>query len=155
MRIHITEFTVPENSPVLSSIHGGSFTPEAQAEFYERYFQICFSHPSVDMINLWGIGPNTWQRGSGLLDKNYDPKPVFDVLKKLINETWRTKLTVTLGLDGATSFRGFQGDYEATVNLPNGASARTTFSIRPNQSDQTLRLRLDDRDSLALAPADR
>ncbi len=142
VRLHITEVTVPEDAPVLGAIHGGKFTPAVQAEYYERFLTICFSHPSVDMINLWGIGPNTWQRGSGLLDKDYNPKPAFTALKKLITETWRTHISATLGLDGATTFRGFHGDYAAMIKLPNGATARATFTIKPGDAEQTYRLQV-------------
>ncbi|MDA3872690.1 MAG: hypothetical protein PF795_01875 [Kiritimatiellae bacterium] len=32
---------------------------------------MCYNHPAVDVVNLWGFGPKTWQArtgGGGLLD---------------------------------------------------------------------------------------
>jgi len=149
VRIHVTEVTIPQDANITGPLRSGRLNAAAQAEYYTRFFTICFSHPSVDMVNLWGIGPNTWQRGSGLLNDHYQPKPAFDALKKLITETWRTNVKLTLGLDGTAGFRGFQGDYEATVNLPSGATSTIKFSIEPAKPATELRLKLDDRGTFA------
>ncbi len=149
VKIHVTEFSVPEGTRVLGNLRSGNFTPELQAEYYARFFTICFSHPDVDMVNLWGIGPNTWQPGAGLLDANYQPKPAFYSLKKLITETWRTNLALTLGADGAGNFRGFHGDYEAIVKLPSGGTVTAKFSISSGDANATHRFQLNDKNELA------
>lgn len=143
VRLNITEVTVPNETGLLGNLRSGRFTAEVQADYYERLLTILYSHPAVDMVNLWGIGPNTWQDGSGLLDKDYNPKPAFAALKKLITETWRTNTALKLGLDGAASFRGFHGDYEGIVKLPGGQTAKVTFRIEPGRPDNSVRLRLD------------
>ncbi len=142
VRIHVTELSMPQDRPVISTIRSGSYTPEVQAKFYERYYTICYSHPDVDLINLWGIGPNTWQPGSGLLDTQFNPKPAWFALKKLITETWRTNTTLTLGLDGGASFRGFHGDYLATIKLSNGQTAVIEFAIKPGDPSTVVRAQL-------------
>ena len=143
VRIHITEVSVPEDIGVLGGVRGGKYTPQLQAEYYARFLTICFSHPQVDMINLWGIGPNTWQKNAGLLDANYAPKPAFDVLKKLIGETWRTNLSGATGLDGAIGFRGFCGDYDAAITLADGKIVHAQFAIRPGEKRSTYRVQVD------------
>jgi GH35 family endo-1,4-beta-xylanase len=139
VKVHITEFTVPQDTPIISPIRGGRFTPEVQAQFYERFFTVCFSHPAVELINIWGIGPNTWQQGSGLLDANYNPKPTFFALKRLLTETWRTNVTLKTDIEGAASFRGFHGDYVATVKIADGRSHEIRFSIKPGDQPSIVR----------------
>jgi len=143
VRINVTEVTVPNEVNILGGLRTGRFTADVQADYYTRLLTILYSHPAVDMVNLWGIGPNTWQNGSGLLDQNYNPKPAFAAMKKLITETWRTNTTLTLGVDGAAIFRGFHGDYEAAVKLPSGSTARATFRIEPGRADNVVKLRLN------------
>lgn len=145
VKIHVTEFTVSLGVPVLGPVRKGTFTPELQAEFYERFYTICYSHPAVEMINLWGMGPNTWQNGGGLLDDEYNPKPAFEAMRKLIKEKWQTNAAGKLGLDGAYRFRGFHGDYEATITLPDGKNLTAKLSLVPDQ-DTNLRLQLDSQD---------
>ncbi len=132
VKVHITEFTVPQTSKIGGILRTGQWTPELQAEFYERYFTVCFSHPAVEFINLWGIGPVTWQEGSGLLDENYNPKPVFDRLKNLIQHHWHTDLTGTVPTDGTIKFRGFHGDYEVTIKFHDGRQIKQPFTIKPD-----------------------
>ncbi len=132
VKIHISEFTVPQTAPITGAIRHGQWTPELQADFYERFFTVCFSHPAVEFINLWGIGPVTWQEGSGLLDENYNPKPAFDRLKDLIQHRWHTDLTGTIPPTNRLQTRGFHGDYELTIHLPNNKLAKTSFTIHQN-----------------------
>ena len=43
------------------------------------------------------------------------PKPSYDMIDTLFNKEWRTNLDIEANADGETSFRGFYGDYELTV----------------------------------------
>ena len=76
-----------------------------------------------------------------MLDAQYNPKLAFHALKKLITETWRTNTTLTVGLDGAASFRGFFGDYQATVRWPSDETQTLQLSIKRETNDATLRLK--------------
>jgi GH35 family endo-1,4-beta-xylanase len=141
--VHITEFGVHLNYPLFGSVRTGQWTPELQAEYYRRYFTVCFSHPAVEAINMWGMGPRTWMGGSGLLDKDYNPKPAFHTLKSLITEEWRTRLEGRSGVDGAIRFRGFHGDYELAVTSPrSGRPLRADFRVAGG-APVTLRFRWD------------
>jgi GH35 family endo-1,4-beta-xylanase len=142
VRIHVSEFTVPQNKPIIGPVRSGLWNDQLQAEFYERYYTVCFSHPDVDVINMWGIGPNTWQDGSGLLDENYNPKPAFEVLKNLIFRKWHTVTSGTLTEQGSAVQRAFYGDYEITINLPNAHTVRGTFSF-PARSSEEIKLRVN------------
>ncbi len=39
------------------------------------------------------------------------PKPSFHALNNLINNEWKTMITVKAGEDGSVKFRGFKGNY--------------------------------------------
>lgn len=137
--IWISEFTCPMGGRIIGPGRSGTWTPQLQADYYEQFYTVCFSHPNVDMINLWGIGPYTWQRGSGLLDSNFNPKPNFYRLKELIKTKWMTNLNARSGVDGAVSFRGFHGDYEVTVKWPGNGSARPVvakMSVEPGSPNR-------------------
>jgi GH35 family endo-1,4-beta-xylanase len=120
--IHITEYH-PQSSgvPITGIWRSGSWTPEAQVESTEQFVKLCFGHPGVVSINWWGFSDrNIWLPGGGLVDEEYRPKPVYLMLDKLINQTWKTSISAKSGNQGTVSFRGFFGEYEITVNMPDG-----------------------------------
>jgi endo-1,4-beta-xylanase len=95
----------------------GTWTEDAQAECAEQLYTLAFGYPSVVSINWWGLSDrNIWLPGGGLLDEEYNPKPVYDRLMKLIKEDWMTK-NVALKSDkkGSVKFRGFYGKYQIKI----------------------------------------
>jgi endo-1,4-beta-xylanase len=57
-----------------------------------------------------------------LLDKEYNPKPVYSRLMKLIKEDWMTKnIQVKTDKNGQAAFRGFFGNYNIVVTKPDGS----------------------------------
>ena len=74
--------------------------------------------------------------GAGLLDDNFQPKPVFNRLKALIRGKWMTNISSTPLTDDHIAFRGFHGNYELTVKLADGKTAKTTFSILPGETNK-------------------
>ncbi len=142
LRVHLSEFGIHLDRPIVGGVREGSWTEELQADYYERFFRICFSHPVVDSINLWGMGPTTWMAGAGLLDENYEPKPAFHALKRLITEEWRTNLrTRTHPRTGDLAFTGFHGTYEIEVTGPDGEALEGTFDLTPGLDRASVRLR--------------
>jgi endo-1,4-beta-xylanase len=134
--IHITEFH-PQSSgvPITGGWRTGSWTPEAQAEFTEQFVRLCFGHPAVASINWWGLSDrNIWLPGGGLIDENYQPKPVYKVLDNLINHEWRTTTTTKTDMHGTASFRGFYGIYEICIERPGNKSR--FFRIHANKNEQ-------------------
>lgn len=120
--IHITEFH-PQSSgvPITGGWRTGAWTPEAQTEFTEQFVKLCFGHPAVASINWWGFSDrNIWLPGGGLVDEEYNPKPVYVMLDKLINQTWKTNTTLQTDVQGSISFRGFFGEYDITLLTSDG-----------------------------------
>ncbi len=135
VRLEVTEFLLPDNQ-ISGPVRRGRWTPELQAEFFETYYTVCFSHPAVDGINYWVLGQGL-ESGTGLLDPDngYAPKPTFNILKELITKRWRTNLGGRSS-DGSIAFRGFHGDYQVDVTLPGGKTATAKFSIKPEAGNQ-------------------
>jgi GH35 family endo-1,4-beta-xylanase len=130
--VHITDFGVPVGVRIEGDIRDGKWTPALQAEYYERFFTLCFSHPDVEAVNVMGMGADTWLEGQGLLNEDHQPTPALEVLKRLITKKWRTDTTAALSPTGALTFRGFQGTYQLTLTSPNAPPATTTFTLAPN-----------------------
>jgi len=122
--IHITEFMPQSGGKAITGWREGIWTEDAQAECAEQFYTLAFGHPSVISINWWGLSDrDIWLPGGGLLDEEYNPKPVYNRLMKLIKEDWMTK-NVILQTDkkGYVKFRGFYGKYQVKITKPDGSS---------------------------------
>ncbi len=136
--IHITEFH-PQSSGVgiTGGWRTGSWTPEAQSEFTEQFVKLCFGHPAVLSINWWGLSDrNSWLPRGGVVDEEYRPKPVYHMLDKLINQTWKTATSAQTDDRGTISFRGFWGKYEITLNAPDGKVVPFPVHVRRNEENK-------------------
>jgi hypothetical protein len=122
--LHITEF-IPQSSgkKITEGWREGVWTEEAQAEFAEQFYILSFGHPSMKSIHWWGLSDRLiWLKGGGLLDKDFNPKPVYTSFLKLIKEDWMTKnLKQSPDKNGLINFRGFYGKYHIKVTLPDGS----------------------------------
>lgn len=121
--IHITEFMPQSGGKAITGWREGTWTEETQAEFAEQFYTLAFGYPSVVSINWWGLSDrNIWLPGGGLIDEEYNPKPVYNRLMKLVKEDWMTKnLTLTSDKKGFVKFRGFYGKYQVKISLPDGS----------------------------------
>lgn len=129
--IHLTETTV------LSGRENTNPAQEKlQAEYVERFYRICFSHPAVKAITWWDFSDaGAWQGvAAGLVRKDMSPKPAYLVLDDLINRQWRTVSEGRTTGDGSYEFRGFAGDYEVTVTAPSGETSTTRIHIPERES---------------------
>jgi GH35 family endo-1,4-beta-xylanase len=112
--LHITELIpVSNGESIMGGYKTGVWTEQAQADFTEMIYTLSFGYPDVVSLNWWGFSDaNIWQEGGGLVDKNLNPKPVYETLNRLINVDWKTNLHgLKAGKKGKLEFRGFNGDY--------------------------------------------
>jgi len=136
--LHITEF-MPQSSGM--SITGGwregAWTQEKQAEFAEQFYRLCFGHPSVVSINWWGFSDRTeaWA-GRGLVNADYSPKPVYNRLKRLIHEEWKTKINTGTDNEGAVKFRGFFGEYVVDLKTKEGRIYSYNLHLRKDEANK-------------------
>ncbi len=119
--LQVTEVTIP------------SYTYEAedeeiQAEIIRQLYRIWFSHKNMEQIIYWNLvdgyaafapqgdftsGEN-YYRG-GLLRFDMTPKPAYFAIKDLIEKEWNTQTEVVTDENGYAYFKGFYGDYSATI----------------------------------------
>lgn len=67
-----------------------------------------------------------------MLRADMSPKPVYEQLKQLIHEEWKTRVSTTTDAEGQFSFRGFFGEYRVTIELPGGRVERQ-FHVRKGE----------------------
>lgn len=51
----------------------------------------------------------------GLIRFDMTPKPAYFTIKELLEKTWHTEKNVTTSAAGLTSFKGFYGSYDVTI----------------------------------------
>jgi hypothetical protein len=99
------------------------------AERVAALYTLCFAHPSVCAIiwdGFWDGGAGT--DGTGLLRRDFAPKPAFRYLQKLIGTIWHSRGSGLTDVDGRFTFRGFFGDYRVAARAgPVTTSALFSF----------------------------
>ena len=129
--IRITEFNMPGQR---SKYHTQKIETMTDAEEQQKakelvdYYRICFAHPAVEGILMWGFweGAN-WIPVSSLYKRDWTPTPAAEAYRNLIFKEWWTKATGTASSDGSLSVQAFYGKYKVTVN---GVSKEVDLSKR-------------------------
>ena len=134
IRIHISEFGIHEAHNIEGDVREGQWNADLQGRYYEMIYSAMFSHPVVDAINLWGMSGNTWMTGSGLLDKDGQPKPSFYALRNLIHQKWHTSKKGVLPLNGKINCRAFYGAYILRLELEDGKTIEIHFQHRRGET---------------------
>ena len=144
--IQITEVTIPaySNKPE---------DEQLQAEIIRWLYSIWFSQPQVEQIIYWNLvdGYAAWApQGDMTAGENYyygglmrfdlTPKPAYDMIDTLFNKEWRTNLDIEANADGETSFRGFYGDYELTVQSGDKSVTKSVTLSKTGKNEFTVTL---------------
>ncbi|MBQ3079019.1 MAG: endo-1,4-beta-xylanase [Clostridia bacterium] len=133
--LQITEVTIPAYTDLPED-------EQLQAEIITQLFSIWFAHPAVEQIiywnmidgyaHLWDPDPETIRRSQGnmTLGENYyrggllrfdmSPKPAYFAIRNLFEKVWHTDEAAATNTDGECMLRGFYGDYEVEITLPDG-----------------------------------
>jgi GH35 family endo-1,4-beta-xylanase len=103
------------------------------ADNIENYFRICFSHPSVEGIIMWGFWQNSmWRANAYLADSSWNLTVRGQRYEALMNE-WTTKDSDATDTLGKVSFRGFHGTYR--IKLSKSGQPTTTYTIELEPGD--------------------
>ena len=116
--ICITEFNIPGQRSVYMREKNRELTPEqeqAKAKAITDYYRICFAHPKVKGILMWGFweGAN-WIRQSSLYRRDFTPTPAAEAYRDLIFKEWWTDSKVKADAGGQCQIRAFYGRYTVT-----------------------------------------
>ncbi len=87
-----------------------------QARDIECFYTRLFSHPQVEAITTWEFGDNAWLNApAGLVRVDNAAKPSYHTLDELVNNRWKTVMTLITDERGRVELEGFKGSYTATV----------------------------------------
>lgn len=117
--IRITEFNMPGQRSKYHRDNIKEMTPqeeELKAKELVDYYKICFAHPAVEGILMWGFwaGAN-WIPVSSLYRRDWSPTPAADAYHQLIYNEWWTRESKTVGKEGRLSIPAFYGKYNISV----------------------------------------
>ncbi len=116
--IRITEFNLPGQRSNFYKDKSVKLTEEEEfqkAENIADYYRICFAHPAVEGILMWGFweGAN-WIKASSLYNLDWSPTPALKTYQDLIHKEWNTNISVILDEKGEARVPAFYGDYKIT-----------------------------------------
>jgi len=117
--IRITEFNIPGQHSKYYGKRNVQLTPEeetAKAQALAQYYRICFAHPAVTGILMWGFweGAN-WIPVSSLFRRDWTPTPAAQAYRDLVFGQWWTQWHGRTGPDGRCELRAFYGKHRVTV----------------------------------------
>ena len=118
--IRVTEFNLPGQTSKFYEKRSMEITPEeeeAKAKDIVDYYSICFAHPAVEGILMWGFweGAN-WIPQSSLYKRDWTPTPAAAAYQDLIYKEWWTKAEGKTIKKGMYATPAFYGRYKVTVN---------------------------------------
>ncbi len=135
--IRVTEFNLPgQRSRFYENPTAAPLTPaeeEAKARDITDYYRICFSHPAVAGILMWGFweGAN-WIPASSLYRRDWSPTPAAQAYHDLIYNEWWTRWEGHADAQGRCEVPAFFGTHlvtvgtrQVTVQLPKSAGKAT------------------------------
>jgi endo-1,4-beta-xylanase len=118
--IRITEFNMPGQRSKYYKDKSLKMTPQEEEQKSKEivdYYRICFAHPAVAGILMWGFWEEAnWISVSSLYKRDWTPTPAAEAYRNLIFKEWWTKESGTAGKNGLLSIRAFYGKYKITVN---------------------------------------
>lgn len=118
--IRITEFNIPGQRSKYYNERNVVMTPEEQeltAKEMVDFYKICFAHPAVEGIIMWGFweGAN-WIRPSSMYNRDWSPRPLGIAYQNLVFNEWWTKAEGKTNKKGTYSLPAFYGKYKVTVD---------------------------------------
>lgn len=141
--LQVTEITIPAYSKAEED-------EALQAEIIKNLYSIWFSHPNMEAAIYWNLvdgyaafapqgdmsyGENYYH--GALVRFDMTPKPAYYELKKLIHETWNTKLSLDSGEANKVTMKGFYGEYDLEVTV-DGKTIPKTFHLEKGLTNKVV-----------------
>jgi GH35 family endo-1,4-beta-xylanase len=117
--IRVTEFNFPGQRSKYYNKRDAQLSPDeeqAKAKALTDYYRICFAHPAVEGILMWGFweGAN-WIPVSSLYRRDWSPTPAADAYRDLVFNQWWTKAQQKADAQGRCEIRAFFGRHRITT----------------------------------------
>ena len=138
VKIHLTEYGI-DSGQIEGSYRQGTWTEETKAECFVQVRAVAFSHPAVESLNHWDMGPGIRSRTyNAMLNDDLSPKPAYAAVQDLIQRKLSTAIDGRSNADGQYQFRGFHGRYEVTVENQAGRHSTLSFVLTPGSTHHRL-----------------
>jgi GH35 family endo-1,4-beta-xylanase len=116
--IRVTEFNFPGQHSKYYGKRDAQLSPEEEqmkARVLTEFYRICFAHPAVEGIVMWGFweGAN-WIPVSSLYRRDWSPTPAAEAYQNLVFKEWWTTETRKTDARGQCNVRAFFGKYRVT-----------------------------------------
>jgi GH35 family endo-1,4-beta-xylanase len=117
--IRVTEFNFPGQRSKYYDKRGVRLSEEeeqAKAKALTDYYRICFAHPAVEGILMWGFwaGAN-WIPVSSLFQRDWSPTPAAAAYRDLVFKQWWTTHRGKADAQGRCEVRAFFGKHRVTA----------------------------------------
>ena len=109
------------------------------ADDLENFYRICFSHPNVEGIIMWGCEQSAW-RWDGIVNSSTWVLNAAGVRYEALMDEWTTEDANTTNAQGNVNFRGFHGTYEITLSKAGETNEIHTIELEPGGSTQSFTL---------------
>lgn len=123
--ICITEFNFPGQRSKVYNKRDIKLTPaqeKVKAKAITDYYRICFAHPAVEGILMWGFWERAnWIPQSSLYRRDWSPTPAAKAYRDLIFKEWWTTYEGKADKNGICRIPAFYGKHRVTV----GAKEKT------------------------------
>jgi endo-1,4-beta-xylanase len=104
----------------------GADDEQGKADALRMFFPICFAHPNIEAIVMWGFWEEGhWQPQTAMWKKDWTPTPQVEAYRDLVFNKWWTKVSGKADNTGTYKTRAFYGDYTITSN---GKTQKVTLS---------------------------
>jgi GH35 family endo-1,4-beta-xylanase len=118
--VRVTEFNIPGQRSKYYENRKLTLTSEEEEQKAKEivdFYRICFAHPAVEGIIMWGFweGAN-WIPVSSLYKPDWSPTPAATAYQNLIFKEWWTSEKGKTNSKGEFSAPAFYGKYKVTAN---------------------------------------
>jgi len=117
--ICITEFNIPGQRSKYYNNRTLKMTGEEEAQNAKElvdFYRICFAHPSVKGIMMWGFWERAnWIPVSSMYRADWSATPTADAYRNLVFGEWWTNASGTANNQGMFSTSAFYGRYKITA----------------------------------------
>lgn len=118
--IRITELYIPGGRSKFRKDRTLKPTPEEEEQFAQSmkdYYRICFAHPAVDAVILWGYWEGAmWMPASALYRKDWSLTPSGKAYRSLVLEEWWTQFEGKSDENGMCIIPAYFGTHQVEAN---------------------------------------
>lgn len=133
--ISITEFDVTDDDGA-----GGPLTDAEATNILMTAMTTFFGSPAVTTFMMWDFwepSTDTDKVGVSLVDSNWNLTASGIAFTNRMGE-WRSRASFVADATGKGSFRGFFGEYSATVTAPGGSPTTLVFRLAPGTTSTSI-----------------